>query len=481
MALLHTFTDDALGDLDATALGERIRSREISALEAVEAAITRVEQADSALNAVEHADFARARERARALDRAHAPRSHEKPFEGVPTFVKDNVPVAGLPTTYGSAAFSPRPARASIAVADQYLAAGCIVLGKSTMPEFGLTASTEWTGRPPTANPWNTRYSTGASSGGSAALTAAGAVPLAHANDGGGSIRIPAAATGLVGLKPSVGRMLSQPGAELLPINIDAEGVVTRTVRDSARHYRAAELFRPSKRYPQIGLVEGPNSCRRRIGVLFETATGAPLSPAVEQAVRAAAEFFADEGHEVVEIPSPVPSSLSEDFIVYWEFFAFALSVNAKISSPRRFSWHKREPFTVEMAAKFGRHAHKVPTAIYRLRQAGHRMRAVFTRVDAILTPVLAHEIPRLGHLDPALGSAALMERLARYAAITPTQNITGQPAISLPFAVDGDGLPIGIQLAGDLGAERVLLELGYELEALRPFPRIQDVAVDAR
>src|SRR5690625_1121466 len=195
---VHAFRDDALGADDAVAVAARIRAGEISAVEAVEAAIARIESVEPELNAVVCPDFERARKAALG--------PQDGPLAGVPTIVKDNADMAGLPTGHGTSSFVARPAHDHGDFVRQYLAQGMVSLGKSRLPEFGFNASTEFADAPPTRNPWNTEYSPGASSGGSAALVAAGALPIAHANDGGGSIRFPAAAWGLVGLKPTRGR-----------------------------------------------------------------------------------------------------------------------------------------------------------------------------------------------------------------------------------------------------------------------------------
>jgi amidase len=188
---VHAFRDDVLGDLDATGVAELVADKQIKPREAAEAALARVE-AVSALDAVEHLDAERALEA--------ADRDASGVFGGVPTFVKDNVDVAGWPTGNGSEAYTPALARSDSDFVRMWSAQGLTYLGKSRLPEFGFSATTEFMTRPPVHNPWNPAYSSGASSGGSAALVAAGAVPIAHANDGGGSIRIPAAACGLVGL-----------------------------------------------------------------------------------------------------------------------------------------------------------------------------------------------------------------------------------------------------------------------------------------
>lgn len=233
MTATHTrvsaFTDDALGSDDATGVAERIASGDISAEEAVEAAIARVETVDGGLNAVAATDFDRARRRARGMTgRARGA------FSGVPTATKENIHVAGRPARMGSQAVSSQPGDVDGAFTRQFLDTGVIPVVSTTMPEFGWTATTERVGGDVTRNPWDTAYSSGGSSGGSAALVASGALPIAHGNDGGGSIRIPAAACGLVGLKPTRGRLRLDEGNASMPVKVVVDGVLTRSVRDTA-------------------------------------------------------------------------------------------------------------------------------------------------------------------------------------------------------------------------------------------------------
>ena len=245
---VHAFADDALGDHDGVALAELVRTGERSSHELVEAAIARIEAVDAQLHGVQVRDYERAR--TARFDTAAL-------LAGVPTFIKDNTDVAGLPTNHGSACFVAKPAKKDSPVTTQYLASGMVVVGKTRLPEFGFNAATEYRFDEPVRNPWNPEHSPGASSGGSGAMVAAGVVPIAHANDGGGSIRIPAACNGLVGLKPSRGRFLDGPQAKSLPLNVVAEGVVTRTVRDTAAYVAAAERYAPAVGMKPIGHVQG--------------------------------------------------------------------------------------------------------------------------------------------------------------------------------------------------------------------------------
>jgi len=225
MDRVHAFSaDDALTDLDATGLVAALRDGLVSVPEVVEAAIARTQQVDAALGAVAYAAYDRAREEARH------PRGGF--FAGVPTFVKDNVDVAGMPTQHGSDAFTAEPQRADGDFARMYLATGLIPLGKTQLSEFGFSGAADHVRLGPVRSPWNPDHYAGASSAGSAALVAAGAVPIAHANDGGGSIRIPAAVNGLVGLKPTRGRLAQDRMMRDMPVRIVSDGVLTRSVRD---------------------------------------------------------------------------------------------------------------------------------------------------------------------------------------------------------------------------------------------------------
>lgn len=462
---VHAFGDDVLGDLDATGVAELVATRHIKPREVAEAALARVE-AVSALDAVEHLDADRALD---AADRAAA-----GAFGGVPTFVKDNVDVAGWPTGNGSEAYAPRLARADSDFVRMWSDQGLTYLGKSRLPEFGFSATTEFMTRPPVRNPWNPAYSSGASSGGSAALVAAGAVPLAHANDGGGSIRIPAAACGLVGLKPTRGRITPDRLDETMPVKVVTQGVVTRSVRDTARFFAAAERTYRNPRLPAVRLVEGPGTTRLRIGVIHDSVTRAS-DRETHDATTGTAELLASLGHHVEEMPLPITQQFADDFALYWGFLAWYLTVSGKRGLGPDFDPALTDNLTQGLAAAFRKGVRRFPGAIYRLRRAQHSYRAIFATYDVLLSPVLSHTTPKLGYLSPTLDFDRLFARLYSYVGFTPLNNVAGGPAISLPLGQTRSGLPIGSHLSADHGDERTLLELAYELEAARPFARIQD------
>lgn len=466
---IHAFTSDALGELDATGVAEAIRSGDISAVDAVEAAVARADAVNVRLNAVQTPDFDRALERAR--------RPAAGPFSGVPTFVKDNTDVAGLPTNHGSLAIDSRPATRNAGFTDQLLSSGLISLGKSTLPEFGFNASTEFETLPPTRNPWNTEFSSGASSGGSAALVAAGVVPIAHANDGGGSIRIPAAACGLVGLKLTRGREIADAHASGMPVNIVSNGVLTRSVRDTAAFVAQVERYRTAPKLRPVGLVEGPSSRRLRIGVITQSLPGIEVDEPTRVAVADASARLSELGHDVSELDLPLPErdlrEFQKDFEHYWGLMAFAVQkFGRKVMDPT-FESRRTDALTQGLSRMFVRNFWRTPQVVRRLRKSEARYHQAFADIDVMVSPVLAHATPRLGHLSPANGFDVLFPRLLAYVAFTPLNNASGGPAISLPLSHTADGLPVGVQFSADHGHESTLLELAFELEAAHPFRRI--------
>lgn len=465
----HVFGDDVLADHDAVALAELLRRGEVSVREVTEAAIARADKVQQALNAVELPLYEQAL--------AGAGRPGEGVFAGVPTFIKDNADLEGLPTRHGSRAVNPRPAKKTGAFAKQYLSMGFNVLGKSTLPEFGFSATTEFAEDAPTLNPWNPAYSSGASSGGSAVLVAAGAVPIAHANDGGGSIRIPAAACGLVGLKPTLGRFVDAEASRSLPHNVIGEGVVTRSVRDTAMFFHGAEQYYHNRKMPRIGLVEGPGTKRLRIGLVYDSITGHATCPETRAAVEETAKLLASLGHHVEEMPLPVPPSFAEDFRFYWGMLSFLIATFGKHALSPDFDSQRIDGLSRGLLAEYRKRFYKTPAVLYRLKRTRRQYAEQFGQYDLVLSPVLAHTTPEIGYLSPNLPFETLMDRLERYVSFTPLNNAAGSPAISLPLGVSSNDLPIGVQFSAAHGAERTLLEIAFELEQARPWRRIQDVA----
>jgi amidase len=468
-ARVHAFSDDALGDHDAVGLAGEIRAGRVSPLEAVEAAIGRVEKVQPELNGLACPDFDRARDRARSL------RPGEHFFTGVPTFVKDNSDVQGLPTQQGSTAYVARPARADGDFAAMFLAQGHVSLGKSQLSEFGLSASAEFVRSDPVRNPWHTGHSSGASSAGSAVFVASGAVPIAHANDGGGSIRIPAGCNGLVGLKPTRGRVPQDKMLREMPVRIVADGVVTRSVRDTAAFLREAERLHRNLKLRPVGDITGPGHKRLKVAMLIDSVGDLHTDSQVADAVRGTAKLLESLGHHVEEVDAPVPEVFIEDFVSYWSLLATFIVATGKRTLGPSFDRRLTDNLTRGLARNGLRKSYRLPATITRLALSRHVSARFFREYDVALTPTLALPTPELGWLDPHQSYEVLIDRLVRLASFTPLQNATGDPAISLPLGVTAEGMPIGVQIAASQGHEARLLEIAYELEAAHPFARIQD------
>ena len=459
---VHAFADDALGDDDGLGVAARLVSGEVSRTEVLEAALGRAEQVRQ-LHAIEVLDAYRAH--------AFSDELRDGPFAGVPTFIKDNTDLAGFPTGHGSEGILGKPVGKDAGFARLIRDSGLVPLGKSRLPEFGFNASTEFMTAEPARNPWNPEHSTGASSGGAAALVAAGVVPVAHANDGGGSIRIPAAACGLVGLKVTRGRYRPAPLDRLLPVRLAVEGVLTRSVRDTAHFLAATEQARH-----RVGLVTGPSAKRLRIGMVLDSIIGEGTDEPTCATVLATAELLSGLGHQVFPVAAPMDEQFAEDFKTYWGMLGL-LAVKA---GPRAFSgWDpaRLDTLTVGLAAYAGARRRTTVGVVRRLRASAQVYADALAGYDAVLTPVVAHTTPLIGYLSPTQDFEVLFDRLVRYACFSPLNNATGSPAISLPMGATRGGLPIGVQLMGRHDGERTLLELAYELEAAKPFRTIHERA----
>jgi amidase len=468
MSRMHAFGDDALGDLDAVALAEQLRCGTVSVPEVVEAAIARAEAVNPVLNGLAYNAFDLARRQAAG----HQLRSY---FAGIPTFVKDNVDVAGMPTMQGTDAWTPRPARVDGDFARAYLTMGLLPLGKTRMSEFGFSASAEHPRLGPVRNPWNTDHTAGASSSGSGAFVAAGVVPIAHANDGAGSIRIPAACNGLVGLKPSRGRLPLDAQMRQMPVRIVTNGVLTRSVRDTAAFYREAERIWRNAKLPSIGDVAHPGKQRLNIAVVTRSIKR-ECSPEVRELTLKTAALLEELGHRVEYLDNaPVPTYFEDDFLSYWSLIAMALVRTGRRTVGDTFDRSRLDTLTLGLDRSARRNLHRLPLAIARLTTLRRVTARLFRTYDAVLTPTLADETPPIGHLDPTADYRQIMDRLLEWVAFTPLQNVTGEPAISLPIAESAAGLPVGMMLAAGHGQEARLLELAYELEEARPWRRIQD------
>ena len=450
-----------MADWDAVETAAKIRSGEVSAAEVVEAAIARAERIEPQLNAIVAKTYARAR---KAVANATGP------WAGVPTLIKDLEDVTGVPTGFGSRAFPGYRGSAQTPLTNAYFDMGVISIGKSATPEFGLSATTEPVRGGVTRNPWNTEHSCGGSSGGAAALVAAGVVPVAHASDGGGSIRIPASCCGTVGLKVSRTRYPEARPTIAGPIVISVHGVQSRSVRDTAAVIAAMETPPQVSGVAPVGLVSGPSRRRLKMAYVTRGLRGEAIDGAVEAATARVAAQCESLGHTVEPFAMPFDLVAEDDFILYWSAFAHgAVSIwEKRFRLPRnRLAF---EQFTLGLARHYEDNIDRFEETVARLQAAPAQMAAVFDNYDVILSPVVAAPPPPIGALSGRLDFETLMARLIDYVQFTSFYNVAGNPAISLPLSMSPDGLPIGTMFAAADGDEKTLLALSYELEEAMPW-----------
>ncbi|QYJ03830.1 amidase [Nocardioides panacisoli] len=466
MTRIHAFTDDALGDLDAVGVAESLRAGSVSPREVLEAAIARVEQVDPELNAMAHPAYDRARTGSGTVGDSF--------LAGVPTVVKDNCDVAGMPTMNGADAWDPTPAKKDGDWARMYLGTGLVNLGKSQLSEYGFSAAAEHPRLGPVRSPWDTTRIAGASSSGAAGLVASGALPIAHANDGGGSIRIPASVNGLVGLKPTRGRFAQDQALRTMPVRIISDGVLTRSVRDTAVFCREAEKVFRDVELPPIGDIRRPGKKRLTVA-LNTTGVARGADPEVTALTEGVARRMEELGHRVVEVEPPVYDGFEADFLLYWGSLSTAMLSTGRLVHGSSWRRDRHDNLTLGLDRHVRRNLHRLPGAIRRLRRSAAIAAEFYETYDVTLTPVLAHPTPEVGHLDPTQDYDIILERLLDWVAFTPLQNATGTPAISLPLATTADGLPQGMMFGAGAGDEALLLELALELEEAAPFARITD------
>ena len=450
---------------DATEMAARIRSGEMTALQAVEQAVARAETLQGQLNFIVNSDFDRALAKAKSGGATG-------PFAGVPFLIKDLDDYVGLPTRNGSqSGRSALPATSQPDYITAFDRAGLITIGKSATPEFGFLPTTEPVSTGATRNPWDPTRSSGGSSGGSAVAVAAGVVPVAHANDGGGSIRIPASNCGLFGLKPSRGRMIGTR-TETTVRDIGVEHVVSRSVRDSAALFALTEDSGAGAQLPPVGMVTGPGRKRLRVGVLIENGMGHGPRPEVAAATAAAAKLLASLGHRVEYTHLPFDGvQFIQDFLLLWAYGALGLTLTKAVGKAP--DSHVLEPFSlgmVELARKAGPEA--LGRAIGRLNANALAYDTWFPahQFDVILSPVLSSPAPKLGEVGPMVDFDTLTARVIEYVGYTPIHNIAGAPSMSVPLAWTEAGLPVGAMFSARRGNERMLFELAYQLEAAQPW-----------
>ncbi|MGW6918027.1 amidase [Kitasatospora sp. NPDC054939] len=467
--------DDELSRLDGHAQAELVRRGELTAAELAEAAAARIERYDGLLNCVPVRRFAEAVDEAARLPRTASP------LAGVPMLLKDLGPTcAGAEATAGSAFLAGFTPGQDAELVRRYRRAGLVVLGKARTAEFGVLPTTEPRHGGPAVNPWAPDRSTGGSSGGSAAAVAAGLVAVAHANDAGGSIRIPASCCGVFGLKPTRARTPLGPAVGDLMNGLACEHVVTRSVRDSAAILDATAGPAPGDPYPAPpaapgtflrAALTGPDRPLRIAVSTRPAASGRPVHPDCAEAVASAARLCADLGHTVVDQDPPVGfADLADPFLVVW-----AAGVSSAISGFAALSGRTPRPEHFEdLTWHLYEQGRRIPAADYllavtTLQRAARALAESHDGYDLLLTPVTAEPAPPLGTF--AVGTPdEQMHRAVEFVHEAPLANLTGQPAMSVPLSVRTDGPPIGVQFTARYGADAELLALAAQLEQARPW-----------
>ncbi len=457
---LRRSSGSSLIHADAIAQAGMIARGEASASEIINAAITRIERVNPAINAVITPNFAAARARAAGSESGR--------LWGVPYLLKDLNPYPGLRFTRGSRLFRDGTADWIAPYTKASEDAGLIVLGKTNTPEFGLTSTTESVLLGPCRNPWNLNYSTGGSSGGAAAAVAARLTPIAQASDGGGSIRLPAANCGLVGLKPSRGRFVQQfpeSRGERRPRQIAVMHPVSWSVRDSALMLALTE--KQSGGLPPTGFVTGSSTRKRRIAMSLRDGEGRMPDKDVIIAVEKTARLLADMGHEVAaEENSPLDDPAAvEHFITYWAFGAAQIRDGAAQAYQGNLT-DVLERWTLDLASIYDeKPAGALDAALDHFAAMEARVNTFFGQWDAWLTPATGYPAPEIGYQSPMLDFATHYDRISRFAAYTPLHNVAGTPAISLPMHWTQKGIPVGVQISAAFGRENLLLDFAYALE----------------
>lgn len=476
---------------DATALADLVATGEVSAAELLTAARRRADEANPRLNAIV-APIAEADEQA-------ADPTLTGPFAGVPFLIKDLAQdYRGYPTSCGSRSLARKPVTEHATITQRFLDAGLVIFGKTNTPEFGAKGVTEPELWGPARNPWNTMHTPGGSSGGSGAAVAAGIVPAAGANDGGGSIRIPAACNGLVGLKPSRGVAPFGPATGEPMFGMAVQGALTRTVRDAAGLYDAVIGTTDGSVYPTAmpptSFLERVKTPPRglRIGFTASSAINPAPDPEAVAAVESAAALLTEMGHHVEPVEPPYDdAALARDFLTIW----FA-NVAAEVDEARRLAGATDADFEADTLAlaELGRSAGVVPAfaALGNVNSHVLSLARFHRSYDLLLTPTLAKPPLPVGITT----TAPLLQRASRVIAktragkllalsgilddlitqslgwvpYTQLANLTGRPAISVPLHWTKTGLPLGVQFVGRLGADGDLLALAAALEQARPW-----------
>ena len=473
----------------ATELAAMVRSGEVSSRELVEISLERIEELNPALNAFVDVDAERALAAADAVRPGDA-----RPFAGVPTAIKNNRPVQGLRLTYGCSLMAENMCEYDHNVTRRLKDAGFVIVGTTTLPEYGILPVSEARIFGPTRNPWDLERTPGGSSGGAAAAVASGMLPVAHGNDSGGSVRIPAACCGLVGLKPSRGRISAAP--ELGDSSLGIDGMLTRTVADTAAildvlaGYEPGDAtWAPPPAQPFADSAAAAPGPLRIAATTLPPVAEATVDPICARAVADAAELLRSLGHEVEEVDPPWQADgLRELFgVVFSNHIALSIGYSGAVAGRGvgGISSDDMEPMSwaiFSMVRKLS--AIEGMGAAVRLQQFARRLVSFLAPYDALLTPALAERPLALGTLNTAAPEPmSTFSRSGLFTPFTPVFNASGQPGISLPLYQGEDGLPLGVQLVGRPAGEGALLALATQLEQALPWgarrPRFAQAVAD--
>ena len=452
---------DELAFAPALHLAELVRKGEVSPLELAQLYLARIERLNPELNAYVTVDD--------AAVLASASQQHEGPFAGVPISIKDLNQTAGLRTTYSTKALAQNVPDADDAVVRRIRDAGFVVLGKTNTPELGTIGMTESELNGPCRNPWDTSRTPGGSSGGAAAATAAGLCPLAQGSDGGGSIRNPASCCGLVGIKPSRGRVSPAPWGSG-SLGLGTNGPIARTVRDAAAlldvmaGYEPGDFFAaPEPERPFVAEAD-VDAGRLRIAFTTRPPIEVPVDETCIEAVLQTAALLAELGHDVREAAPPWDDpELVPHFIRVWQNGPATAGVDFELLEPIN------RALAEDAVAISGP---ELTGSVYRLQAASREIVAFWDDLDVLVTPTLAlPPVPIGWTFEETDGDARLaFARQLLFTPFTPVFNVTGQPAMSLPLHHTPNGLPIGVQFVGKPFAEATLVRLAAQLEAARPW-----------
>ncbi len=380
------------------------------------------------------------------------------PFFGVPIAIKDLTAVAGMPCSYGVAALREQIPNYEDGIVTRLRQAGFIILGKTATAELGSMPFTEPDGFAPARNPWHLDYTSGGSSGGSAAAVAAGLCPVAQGSDGGGSIRTPAACCGVVGLKPSRGRISQVPVGDRLS-GLATDGILSRNVQDAAAMLDLLSGYVTGDPYwlprPEVSFLEAASQPVKPLKIAFSTVVD-PLGKAdavIEGAVSTVVKQLAALGYEV-EAACPDFNGLVEPFITVWQSAIAASGVPPVVMG-------KMNQWLLSRTGNAGEYLR----AVTQLQILSRRIVRFFDQYDVLVLPAFLHQPMRVGEWAE-LTPPEILEKVAQWIAPSPPFNITGQPAIALPVGVDAQGLPLSVQLVGRPAAEGTILALAAQLEA---------------